>query len=404
MKLRASHIVVALIVLIGAFILFAMNYKPAASGAGEVEDFVANPMASRGLDADEALLRKAREDAEKIPMGDGVGNVAPVGVDDNFVPIIEVETDEFDMGLISNAEPTSKPLKVFNRGKLPLKIYNIETSCACTQGEIPEAQSVIPVGGEGIVTVTVDPYRIPGFVSDKVLTISSNDPNQTQVKVTVHADVDPEFVLEPAVFDFGKVNKGESPALTVRFRQLQDAPINITEVNSFGQLAPSEAADELQLSFEPVPEDQWAEPDKREYDIHAQLAPDAPVGTLYRRVFLVSDLPRVVAMNIPTRAEVVAPYALDPVPPKQVVIKGTEGAVGTATVTAESAVSIENVQVPEGILVATVRPQESPDTVRIDLSVDNAAPAGAIQETVSFDVVMGDARYTESVNVRSFKM
>jgi hypothetical protein len=398
MKLRTGHIATIIICIVAAAIAFIVMKDTSTRDSTGSEEGAGPP--SR----DEEFLAEVRREAEAVPLTEGVGNVSPEGVDANMVPIIEVETNAFSMGVISHEEPTSRPLKVFNRGRLPLKIYNITTSCACTQGSIPESESIIDPGDEGIITVTVDPYRIPGFVSEKVLTISSNDPNTTQVQVKVHADVDPEFVLIPEGFDFGEVKKGAEPTKTVRFRQVQEAPINITAVNSFGNRSPSEAAKELILSYEQVPEEEWAEPGKREYDIHATLSPETPAGELQRRVYMISDLPRVVAMQIPLRATVVAPYQLDPIPPQQVIIKGGENQVGTATVTSESTVAIDNVEVPEGVLIATVRPVESPQTAHLDISLDPAAPVGAIQESVTFDILVGQERYRERVNVRSFKV
>lgn len=404
MKPRPSHFVIVFIVFVAGFILFAMNHKPAVSKPTSQFDAIQNPVTQNAPSRDEQFLADVRREAADIPVTTGVGNVPPAGSDENLVPVIEVETDEFDMGLITNAEPTSKPFTVYNRGRLPLKIFDIATSCACTQGSIPESRNVIPPGEEATITITVDPYRVPGFISDKVLTITSNDPNNGQIQVKVHADVEPEFVIEPEAFDFGKVAKGDSPAQTVRFRQLQETPIEITEVNSFGRRAPEEAGDELQVSFERVPEADWGEPGKVEYLIHATLSPNTPAGILHRLVYLISDLPRVVAMQIPLRAEVVASYVIDPVAPKPVVIKGDADAVGVVTVTADEPVTIENVGAPEGVIEALVREQSAPNEAHLDLTVAPAAPAGAIQEMVTFDVVVGEQRYSERVSVRAYKV
>ncbi|HNT89318.1 MAG TPA: DUF1573 domain-containing protein, partial [Candidatus Hydrogenedentes bacterium] len=157
--------------------------------------------------------------------------------DPSLVPRIEVETTELHVGTIPNAGLFETRLAVYNRGKAPLRLSDVRTNCACSQGRIPESSRVVPPGGEGVIEVMVDPRRIVGFHSRKTLTLFSNDPEQSRVRIDVVADVDPEFEVIPAEVEFGEVEKGEVVSRTVLVRQRQEEPLEITDVAERGRRA-----------------------------------------------------------------------------------------------------------------------------------------------------------------------
>src|SRR5690606_23426682 len=93
------------------------------------------------------------------------GTMPPMGESMDQIAQIRLETKDLDLGLVANDKIHHAKLKVFNDGKMPLKITKIDTTCACTMGSIPPERALIPGGGESWIDVTLDPNRVPGFYS-----------------------------------------------------------------------------------------------------------------------------------------------------------------------------------------------------------------------------------------------
>ena len=147
--------------------------------------------------SDEEFIEQARSSAAESTTTEVA--TAPVGsavADATTQPSIELETNHYEMGTISNEEPTKGQVMVYNRGKSPLQISRVTTQCGCTQGAMAKGQETIPAGGQAPLEVTVDPFRIPGFSSTKTLTLFTNDPKNPSIQVKVSADVDPSVLFE----------------------------------------------------------------------------------------------------------------------------------------------------------------------------------------------------------------
>ncbi len=189
---------------------------------------------------------------------------------DDLVAKIDLEAQVHDMGIIARDALSHGQLKVYNRGKISLRIRKIDTQCNCTTGSLPDK---IPPGGEANLEITVNPYLIPGFYSRKILSIHSNDAVRSVARVEVRAQVDPEVSVDPRVLDFGAVEFGDLPERSVRIRQLTEEDFVISRV---------EAKDAEEMPFvvthQEIPEENWAYPGKREYDVRVAVSPSAGRG------------------------------------------------------------------------------------------------------------------------------
>ena len=189
---------------------------------------------------------------------------------ENMAAKIEVEANVYDFGLIASDTIAHRQLKVYNRGKVPLEISGIDTQCPCTMGYLPEK---IEPGGEAILKVTVDPNLMQGFQSEKILTIKSNDPVNRHFRIIVRASVNPEIAIEPNVLNFGIVEAGDTPERFIRIRQLADDNFTISNIEPRG------AQDKhFIVAHREVPEEDWAHPGKREYDVSVAISPTASPG------------------------------------------------------------------------------------------------------------------------------
>lgn len=86
--------------------------------------------------------------------------------------IVDFE-DEFDWGICTLKTSYSHIFRLTNKGKKPLLIYGLRSSCSCIHAELSD--SIVSPGGEGIVKVVYTPDHIGHF--NKTVTIYSNAEN-----------------------------------------------------------------------------------------------------------------------------------------------------------------------------------------------------------------------------------
>jgi hypothetical protein len=293
MKLRANHIVVAVLVLVAGVVgvILAATYQSSEkkSSGGNNDEF----------------LESVRQEAEANPdtAKNEVGGEPAGGVVPGKTPAIDVP-EQHDVGLIPNDKTSTHTLMIRNKGTYDLIIGSITTSCACTVGTV--AQKTVPPGGEVPMTITIDPKRIPGFFSDKLLTIISNDPKNSMAHVAVTANVEPEFAVEPPEVKFDKVQKGQTVKAQVVLRQLQQAPFKDKpfEIKNV-KVAQDKPA--VQASVAARPESEWKTPGFPEYVVDVTLDSTAlPVGEFDAVLSLDTTCPRLFNYRVNLHADVVA--------------------------------------------------------------------------------------------------
>ena len=381
MRIRSGHIVILVIVLIGA----AFGTVLVVGGGTEAAP-------------DAAAVRGA--------------SLPPVGSNPGDVPQIVVETKEKDMGVVPNKGLTVKPFVVRNTGKAPLFIREVKTSCACTTPLLtPDGLSIAP-GAQGSFDIQIDPRRIPGFKAHKVLSILSNDPAKPQVEVGVTSHVDPEFTLTPGELNFGEVEKGDPATIKLEIKQLQAEPLEITGMNTHGSLRKdSNEADIHAKNFtfdvQRRPEDTWATPGKAEFDLTVSLTPEVAGGAINTKwVYVTTNIPRMPSLAIPVTGTVKVNYELLPKAPAKLNLKTdpTTGAFvpATASVSAASAVTIEAIDFAGAPLIVNTVAGDTPNEAKLNVNVRDDAAPGPLEATITFTIVVDGRRYAEHVGVRAF--
>lgn len=338
--------------------------------------------------------------------GETDGTMPPVGESMDNVAKIRLETTDLDLGLVKNDAIHHHKLKVYNDGKMPLKITKIDTTCACTMGHVTPENAEVPPGGASWIDVTLDPSRVYGFDSDKVLTITSTDPKQSQVEVHVRSKVEPEFFIETEKIDFSDVPKGEVVERRIRYRQLQEEPAVVSEVQVLTIGADVAQIPGIEARVEEIPEAQWQSPGKREYDIVIATRPELSAGPFQRGMLMLTDHKRDVLKRFRLDAigTVIAPYAVTPIYPVRTVLERESGenfvARATFTSTAPLALAIGDISNP--IVTATVVAGASPNEVHVDMRVPaTSIPNKLFDETVSVQVTAEGKTFTEIVGVRN---
>lgn len=298
MRLRANQIVVAVLVVIAGVLgfIFWAALSPSVESTGSAED---------------DFLRSVREEAVRNPETavTEVGGVPPGGTDMSKVAVIDVLRD-FDAGTIPNDRITTTTLPIRNKGAFDLIIGEISTQCACTVGAVEK--KVIPPGGEQAMTIALDPHRIPGFESKKVLTIFSNDPRSGMTQVSVSCKVEPEFGVEPGKVEFGQVVRGQTVTAQVVLRQLQDAPFADKAFEVTG-VKVGEKDHALTASVKMRPEAEWAAPKHPEYVVDLTFDSNrAPVGDFDAVLSVDNTCKRLPNYRLMVHGEVVAEGAAAP--------------------------------------------------------------------------------------------
>ncbi len=372
MKVRSGHIAFVSVLLIAAFVAYAVWRSQHMGGAANAIDEL----------------------------------VSIETADPSRYAVINVKQTDFDMGTIANNTTSEARLPIFNLGKAPLRLSNVHSTCACTQGVIPFGQDTIPPGGEGYILVKANPARIPGFDSHKTLIIMSNDPKKPSLEITVHLRIDPEFSLTPPEADFGEVAKGQTPEIAFSLKSLSEEPVEITEVAEYTGDAKDTKPEMLLFSLQKQPENEWSVPGKPEYRFTARLAPCFPPGPFEQRFAIHTNIKRMPVMLCTAKGKITAPYALDRAYPKSLVLtKDGVSAMpdrfaGTLTITSDRPLEITGIQCDPEKLSAAVRKGNDPRTTCIDVAVKLDVPNGLLRDFITFTLKDGDTTYQERIPIR----
>lgn len=331
------------------------------------------------------------------------GSLPPVDADPSLVPDIELETAELHVGTIPNTRIFETQFKVFNRGKAPLRLGDVRTSCVCTQGRIPESGRTVPPGGESVVEVMVDPRRIPGFHSRKTLTVFSNDPDEARINIDVVADIEPEFEVVPESIEFGEVPKGVAVSRSILVRQSQQAPFEIRDITVKGVAMGEAAAEDLLVEWRRKPAETWSVPDRAEFEITATVGESAPPGAYVRFLEIRTNVERLPVLPIKVTAEVRAPYGIDPASPRVLAIVATGAnpdAKGTVRIAGETQIDIDEINSDLDFLKIAVEAGDVQNTLLLVASVPADAPAGRHDGSIRFVVRADKREYHERIPVR----
>jgi len=301
-----------------------------------------------------------------------------------MVARIELEpSGDYYMGTIANDAMGYGEIKVHNRGKLPLEVKEIKTTCACTQGQM--LTNPVPPGETGILKVGVNPWRVPDFESTKTLTLDTNDPQNAQISIEVRADIDPEFEVVPRNPDFGRIQKGERSTVTVVMRQLGEQQVTLQRVRVGGQRP------WVEVAFEERPAELWSNPNHVEYEIRITLTEDAPLGPVRVPYIIDSTCPRVRQLRCAAEGEVVSFYRLS----RNQLYLGTYE-VGSQipealVVSSDKPLTISDATVSLEGLGVTVKPGQEPNSQVFEFSVDSVGRGKHV----------GDLRFSVSNGLRS---
>lgn len=366
MRLRAGHVAIAAIVLITAFVVGVTWLGPSGPGSEELVE----------------------------------GALPPVGSARDEFPSMVVDATEVDLGVISNTGEGHGKLVVHNRGKGPLKIDEVRSSCACTDGSFATGALPIPPGASAELNITVHPTRIYGFESKKTITLFSNDPVRPSVEVLVSAKIDPEFSVKPEKLDFGTISKGTAATRELRLTTRADIPMKVSGVSSVQPDSKEQPPKGLQLEQVPVPEAEWKSLGCSEYVIRASIGAEIPPGPFDFGAYISTDLKRFRFLRIPVHGTVEAPYKLEMPSGLKVIVLQPAASDARVKVTAQQPVAFESAAAESGTV--TVSGQDIPGGMELVFAPVPGLAAGRHDDQVRVRMRLGDKTFEELFELRVF--
>lgn len=314
-------------------------------------------------------------------------------------PRLSLSSFTLNMGKISNDEPTTQTLDITNKGGEPLRIHSVQGSCPCVRAW-PEVNP-IPPGRTTPLHIEMDPFKISGFQCyEKSVSVRSNDPAQGVAVINVLCDIEPEFTVEPPIIEFGNVAKGETVEKPLLVRQIEDEPrLEVTQIKS---RTPGDRG--IEWRVEPVAEESWAAPNHAEYRIFAKITPSVRPGPLRDSVYIMTNVERLKnGLKTEARALINASYQLQPGHQIRMVNAqpGEKGA-GRLTIEGQGPIKVRGVKVSTRDFVAHLKPSDRPETVFIDIDINESAKIGRAAADLTFTIETEDLTLPETVGLRAY--
>ena len=171
-----------------------------------------------------------------------------------------------DFGTIFDDEPQAHSFTFRNEGDGVLIIRDVRPSCKCTVGELTK-RSYAP-GENGSIEVGFNPTNKSG-PQRQTVRISSNDPENPALELTITVTVKERVVVTPKYLDFGKVDRGESKSVPIRIAGRGEG-FTIHDIVASREVFTAEVVGDRLIDYQG---------DKlREYEILVTVSDQLPVG------------------------------------------------------------------------------------------------------------------------------
>lgn len=117
-----------------------------------------------------------------------------------------------DFGKIVDVDEQTAVFKFTNTGDKVVKILDKKATCGCTVPDL--AKTEFQPGESGEIAVSYNARGKHGK-QNQTVTLTTDDPGEPRVQLTISAEVMPLVSIEPAIVQFGQVNKGQEKTARV---------------------------------------------------------------------------------------------------------------------------------------------------------------------------------------------
>jgi|tagenome__1003787_1003787.scaffolds.fasta_scaffold20789380_1 hypothetical protein len=311
-------------------------------------------------------------------------------------PSIAVDQAHFDFGSMQRGTSKSHEFVIRNVGTAPLTIRNGGTTCKCTLSKFAD-ESIAPGGS---TTVKLEwTAKIDSGPFTQEATVLTNDPTQSQIKLTVTGQVLALSGVEPADFLFDKVSVGQMKSAQVYVMAMLQDDLTVKDP----EISDPTVRDKFDVKIEPV--EQSALPNKlakRGYRVTVSAKDSLPVGRFHAWLTLHTNLPDAAKLEIPIVGQVVGDISVSGITgwnEEQGVlnigtVKSSEGGEGKVDLVVRGAgaadikFAVKSTE-PEQLKVTLGEPKKLKDTL-VHVPVTIAIPPGT-RPMVHLDTVQGEA-------------
>jgi hypothetical protein len=144
-------------------------------------------------------------------------------------PRIACAEPVFDFGDADNSTSVSHTFVIRNDGDTTLEITNIRAACGCTVANVSTRS--IPPGGTSELTANLNLRGRNGRQS-KGITITSNDPQNPNLVVTMVGNATTAVSLSTERIMFGQLNAGQEISMPLEIRTANNVTMNITGIET----------------------------------------------------------------------------------------------------------------------------------------------------------------------------
>ena len=144
-------------------------------------------------------------------------------------PVIFFENSDFNFGQIYKGQKVEHIYKFENRGNDTLNIKKVKPSCGCTA--VILTNKTIPPGETGEIKTTFSSGTYRGNIK-KSITVSSNDPNNLNHRLTISGQIIEDISIKPVNINFGSISldKGTDKAVTVTIKSQTEPDFKISKI------------------------------------------------------------------------------------------------------------------------------------------------------------------------------
>ena len=216
----------------------------------------------------------------------------------------EVPETVYKFGNIERGTSMSHEFVIRNVGDQPLHVEVKSTTCKCTVGDLDDSD--VPPGGETKVMLEWHAKIPPGpFRHGAVL--STNDPTQTSINLSVEGDVVESTAMAPAELIFGTVQAGDSQTASLYLMQFLDQEIEVLDY----ELSVPELAQRIQIEISEVEKSELPVPEAiRGLKVSAKFTSDKSVGPFQCWLTLNTNLEKAKKLTVPIAGNVVGDVSI----------------------------------------------------------------------------------------------
>lgn len=218
---------------------------------------------------------------------------------------------DFDFGVMHRNTEGEHAFKIRNTGTGPLRLKVTGSTCKCTVGEL--ANDSIAPGEESEIKLSWKTRSVSSEFA-QTATIQTNDPNNVEIKLSVHGALVESLITEPTHWDAGNVTSGEPIELNLTAYSYDAAPLEVV------------SAEFLEAPVQALTDVKWTERKPNEktdgkhhgasqvFDFHVTVNPGLRQGALNHvfRVKYKSDDPEMVSptFDVDLSGSIVGPLRL----------------------------------------------------------------------------------------------